>query len=105
MIKFCTTCKGTRTKHTQTETNVKTSGPCPNCKDTTFGERLYQLMLDRKLRVRDLAYRLDINDDTVYKYLKNYSSPSYKTLDKMIALLNPSDKEFIWLMRGELRDE
>lgn len=74
-------------------------------KNLPFGERLYQLMLDRKLRVRDLAYRLDVNDDTVYNYLKNYNFPSYKTLDKIINILNPSDKELIWLMRGELRDE
>ena len=70
-----------------------------------FGERLNQLMLDRKLRVRDLAYRSDVYDETINGYLRSRTFPSYKVLDKIIATLNPTDRELVWLMRGELRDE
>lgn len=105
MIKFCSTCKGTRTVHQRNSALVTTHGPCPDCKDTTFGERLKLLMLDRKLRVREIAYKTDAADSTINGYIMDRKFPSYRALVKIIKLLNPSDKELIWLMRGELRDE
>lgn len=74
-------------------------------KGLPFGERLNQLMLDRKLRIRDLAYHSDVYDDTITRYLRGQAVPSYKVLDKIIATLNLTDKELVWLIRGELRDE
>ena len=64
-----------------------------------FGENLKQLRLNRCLKQKDIANKLEVTPATVLRWENNYKYPSIDNLIKLAALYNVSLNYLVGLAR------